>query len=97
MGFKESVEETPHLQGKWNAGLNALRAEDKVHIKPENTTTVHLCGSVDVDTAWQRLDPSGNRWDFAIGYQHANRSDEFIYWVETTQGMMGKLKLCSGS
>ncbi len=28
----------------------------------------------------------GNRWDFAIGYQHANRSDEFIYWVETHTG-----------
>ena len=67
-------------------GLDALRAQDKVRIDPESTSTAHLRGSVDIDTAWMALDPHGNRWDFAIGYQHLNRSDEFIYWVETHTG-----------
>jgi len=91
MGFKEEVEATPNLQGKWMAGLGALRARDKVRIDPENTSTKYLRGSVDVDTAWQKLDPQGNRWDFAIGYQHDNRSDEFIYWVETHTGDQGQI------
>ncbi len=86
MGFKESVEETPNLSGKWTAGLGALRPHDRVRIHPENTSTVHLRGSVDIDTAWVALDPHGNRWDFAIGYKHQNRSEEFIYWVETHTG-----------
>lgn len=86
MGFKDAVEETPSLKGKWKAGLGALRAEDKPHFEIEVTSTTHLRGSVDIDTAWVRLDPQGNRWDFAIGYKHANRVDEFIYWVETHTG-----------
>jgi hypothetical protein len=86
MGFKESVEETPNLGGKWMVGPDALRAQDKVRIDPESTSTAHLRGSVDIDTAWLALDPQGNRWDFAIGYKHQNRSDEFIYWVETHTG-----------
>jgi hypothetical protein len=45
------------------------------------------------DSAWQRLDPRGNRWDFAIGYKHENRSDEFIYWVETHIGSDGQISL----
>jgi hypothetical protein len=86
MPFKEEVEATPNLQDKWKAGLGALRAEDKSHVKPENTSTTHLRGSVDIDTAWLPIDPDGNRWDFAIGYKHENRSDEFVYWVETHTG-----------
>jgi hypothetical protein len=93
MGFKEVVEATPNLQGEWKAGLGALRAEDRPHVKPEDTSTTRLRGSVDIDTAWLPLDRHGNRWDFAIGYQHANRSDEFIYWVETHTGSDGNIKV----
>ena len=92
MGFKEEVELTPNLNGKWKAGLGALRAEDKPHIKLEDTSTDRLRGSVDIDTAWVRLEPQANRWDFAIGYQHSNRSDEFIYWVETHTGSDGQIQ-----
>jgi len=79
--FKEAVEQTKHLETAWKPGLQALRAEDKLHIDPEDPRK--LRGSVDVDTAWQQLDPHGNRWDFGIAYQHSNREDEFVYWVET--------------
>jgi hypothetical protein len=34
-----------------------------------------------------------NRWDFAIGFQHTNRSDEIIYWVETHTGSDGEVKV----
>jgi hypothetical protein len=86
MSFKEVVEGTPNLEGKWRAGLGALRQQDKDHIKPEDTSTARLRGSVDVDAALLARDPRGNRWDFAIGYHHGNRSEEFVYWVEIHTG-----------
>lgn len=84
MKFKETVENTPNLVNSWKTGLQALRAEDRVHIKPENPRK--LAGSVDIDTSLRELEPNANRWDFAIGYQHSNREDEVIYWVETHTG-----------
>lgn len=93
MGFREIVEATPNLKDKWCAGLGALRKQDKEHIKPEDTSTKHLLGSVDIDTALKKLEPDANRWDFAIGYQHGNRSDEFVYWVETHAGSDGQIKV----
>ena len=81
MSFKTAVEATQHLENCWREGLQALRAQDRPHIVPEATR--NLRGSVDVDTAWRRLEPKANRWDFAIAYQHSDRREEFIYWVET--------------
>ena len=80
MTFKDAVEKTPHLEQSYKVGLQALRAEDKPHLSAENTR--HLGGSVYVDKALENVDPHGNRWDFAIAYKHANRTDEVIYWVE---------------
>jgi hypothetical protein len=78
MNFKQAVEATPPLI--WCAGLQALRAEDKPHIKAEDTH--RLRGSVDVDTALQKAEPNANRWDFGIAYQHSDRDDEVVYWTE---------------
>ena len=91
MTFKEAVEQTPSLESSWRDGLGALRAEDKPHIKAEDTR--RLCGSADVDGALQPSDPSANRWDFAIGHQHTNRKDVFIYWVETHTGSDNQIKV----
>ena len=93
MGFKEVVAATPKLAGQWQAGLGALRPQDKSHVTPEDTSTARLRGSVDIDSALTASDPNGNRWDFAIGYQHANRSDEYIYWVETHTGSDSQISL----
>jgi hypothetical protein len=41
-----------------------------------------LKGSVDVDGALQNQQPNAHRWDFAIGYRHANRGEDCVYWVE---------------
>jgi hypothetical protein len=80
MTFKEAVEKTPHLTNAWQKGLEALRAQDKPHIKAENTR--RLKGSADIDKALQQHDPNSHRWDFAIGYKHTNRSQECVYWIE---------------
>jgi hypothetical protein len=69
------------LETAWRRGLHALRPEDKSHIEADDTR--RLMGSIDLDRAWQPLDPYGNRWDFGIAYQHSDIPDEFIYWVET--------------
>ena len=74
MTAEQAVNATPHLQGKWERGLQALRAEDRPHIRAADTRA--LTGSVDVDTAWMRIEPNANRWDFAIGYQHEDRTVE---------------------
>ena len=78
--FRQKVDSIPALKGFWQEGLQALRSEDKPHIVPEDTRK--LKGSVDVDKAYEKLAPQANRWDFAIAYQHTNRKEEVVYWVE---------------
>lgn len=78
--FRQKVESITALKGFWREGLQALRPEDKPHIAPEDTR--RLKGSVDIDKAYQKLDPQANRWDFAIAYQHSNHEKEVVYWVE---------------
>jgi hypothetical protein len=90
--FKEAVEATPNLRDSWRAGLGALRAEDKLHVKIEEPGTVYLRGSTDVDNALKRIQPNANRWDFAIGYRHSNVDHEMIYWVEFHTGSDGQIK-----
>ncbi len=89
--FKEVVKSTSGLETYWRAGLKALRAEDKPHIVPEDPRK--LVGSVDIDAAYLATDPHGNRWDFAIGYQHTNRDEEVIYWVELHTGSSAEIKV----
>lgn len=80
MTVQEAVKKTKGLESVWQEGLQALRPEDKPHVQAENTRA--LRGSVDIDAAYQKVEPNANRWDFAIAYQHTNRKEEVIYWVE---------------
>ena len=80
MKFQQATESTPGLEAAYQVGLQALRAEDRPHINAGNTRS--LRGSVDIDAAFQTIEPHANRWDFAIAYKHANRTAECVYWVE---------------
>lgn len=80
MSFKKVVVSIPALKKAWNPGLQALRPEDKPHIEAEDSR--RITGSVDVDTAYRKLMPQSNRWDFGISFQHSNRKKEVVYWVE---------------
>lgn len=91
MDFKSAVRRTKGLEEAWQPGLQALRAQDKAHIDPEDSRK--LTGSVDIDSAYKQADPQGNRWDFAIGYQHTNRKQEVIYWVEPHTGSDSEIKV----
>lgn len=80
MNFQQAVGKIPALKNSWCPGLQALRAEDKPHIEAEDPR--RLTGSVDVDTAYQKLMPQSNRWDFGIAFRHSDRDKEVVYWVE---------------
>ena len=80
MNFKQAIEVTPGLENAYMPGLRALRSADRPHIDPAVPRC--LTGSVDIDSALQRIEPHANRWDFAIAYKHANRTAEYVYWVE---------------
>ena len=80
MTFKEAVGLTEDVKNAWQAGLQALRAEDRPHIEPEDTRA--LRGSADIDSALRAKHPQANRWDFGIAYQHTDRTDEVVYWTE---------------
>jgi len=89
--FRDAVDATPNLLGAWKPGLRALRAEDKPHIQPEDARMI--LGSVDVDTALTSTAPNANRWDFAIGYKHANRDEPVLYWVELHTAADAQMKV----
>jgi len=80
VSFKRAVQKTPHLSDGWEAGLGALRAQDRPHVVPENPR--FLKGSADIDRAFQAVEPNAHRWDFAIGFRHSNLQTDFVYWVE---------------
>lgn len=80
MNFKRATGKTLHLEHAWVAGLGALRAQDRPHVAPGDPR--RLKGSVDVDTALQPHEPDAHRWDYAVGYRHANRQKDCVYWLE---------------
>jgi hypothetical protein len=77
--FKDAVENTPDVQHAWRKGLQALKDPDKDHVEAEGR---RLRGSVDLDAALAKKLPQERRWDYAVGYQHSDVSDEMIYWIE---------------
>lgn len=91
MKFKEATEATPGLENAYKVGLQALRAEDKPHIDAADTRC--LTGSVDIDSALEKLEPHANRWDFAVAYKHTNRATEFVYWVELHSASDSEVKV----
>ena len=91
MTFKKAVVKTTHLETAWKPGLRALRSEDRLHIEPEDPQ--RLTGSVDIDTALAPVYPHANRWDFAIGYRHADRKAEVIYWTELHTATDGEVRV----
>jgi hypothetical protein len=78
--FRKAVERTPNLEGAWRAGLGALRAEDKPHIRAENPR--QLTGSdnqikvvlrkLEWLKAWLRQDA-----------EHLDKFDREFVWVSS--------------
>lgn len=73
MSFTTAVEQTSLLKDHLEKGLKAL-GSDSSRIK---STDFRKCeGSVDIDKALERIYPTENRWDYAIGY------DGTTYFIE---------------
>src|SRR5439155_14191995 len=78
MTFRQAVEATPNLgPDAFRPGLQALGAYS-ARIRCRNPRK--LKGSVDIDAALQATDPSGHRWDYAVG--HSESGSDRVYWVE---------------
>ena len=91
MSFKKAVGLTPNLATAWKSGLGALRSRDKPHVAPEDPR--RLKGSADIDSALQPHQPNANRWDFAVGYRHTDRTQDCVYWVEIHTGNDKEVKV----
>jgi hypothetical protein len=92
MTFQDAVkEDLSGLETFWAHGLQALRAQDRPHVKPEDSR--NLTGSLDLDKTMKSQYPDANRWDYAIGYQHVNLSEEKIYWIEIHSASDGQISV----
>ncbi len=80
MTFREAVDASSDLKGAWEAGLQALREADRQRLSPEETR--RLRGSVYVEGRLETRYPSQRQWDYAIGFQPTNFTDEVVYWIE---------------
>lgn len=78
MSFAKDIKATPLLEDALHAGLGALRAVDKAHVKKGGAT--RLLGSVDIDSALHDAEPNAARWDYLIGEQLGKQ--ERLHWVE---------------
>lgn len=83
MTFEKAVSlAKPPLNQAYQAGLQALGDySKKIQCTREPRKT--LTGSVDLDSATARIPQYAgmNRWDYGIGYKHANGSESAI-WIE---------------
>lgn len=101
--LEEAVNGTPDVNGWYCAGLGALTKGNKEHISANGAK-----GSVDIDTAMKRIDPNGNRWDYAIecdgeihyvevhGAERTSRKDEVEKKLEWLHDWLKKHSLING-
>jgi hypothetical protein len=78
MNFRQAVEATPSVQGKYRPGLQALSAGDAARIRCDKPR--RLTGSINVDRSLQVAQPNAPRWDYGIGCRRGNA--EAAVWVE---------------
>jgi hypothetical protein len=77
--FKKAVQETQFLQHAYQAGLQALKENDRELIRCKNTRS--LTGSINLDEALKPYYPNKARWDYGIGIARSPQSEEAI-WIE---------------
>ena len=74
MTFKKSAE-MAGLESE--PGKQAIKREYRDQI--DTGKSVALRGSLDMDKHFQNLEPSANRWDYAVGFKSTSH---FVIWVE---------------
>lgn len=81
--FQIAVEATPDLAGAYRAGIQALEPADRERLGDRQTAG----GSVNVDAALLKAQPSANRWDYGIGIGGAT---ETVVWLEVHHASSGQ-------
>lgn len=64
--FQKAVEATPEIATAYRKGLGAFVGEHSKSISVADTTKLE--GSINLDSALQKLYPGDARWDYAFGY-----------------------------
>jgi hypothetical protein len=82
MRLQAAIAPISELAGRLQPGLAALTKTERVAVEPQDSK--RLRGSLELDSALRATFPNANRWDYAVAYQHASRSegDEDVYWIE---------------
>ena len=79
MNFRESVRAVPVLARAYQAGLGALRAQDRERVGA--TKPRMLRGSVDLDEALREAHSQAPRLDYVVGISDPGR-EEIAFWIE---------------
>jgi hypothetical protein len=58
-------------------GLQAVSPANREKIRPKNTRSV--TGSVDIDKDLENKFPTGNRWDYAVGYRGSDNIERTFF------------------
>jgi len=91
MKFRQAVNETPDLNGAWQAGFRALKEIDRNRI--ETAVTRRLKGSVFVEGCLTRHYSGEKQWDYAVGFDPAGFYGEVIYWIEVHPANDGEINV----
>jgi hypothetical protein len=78
MRFRDAVERTPVIRGRYRDGLQALSAADRRRVSCREPRK-RLRGSVNLDDAFRPAKPNSLRWDYAIGIRGGARADDVAY------------------
>jgi hypothetical protein len=79
MTFRQAVERTAAVEGRYREGLRGIRNVDRQRIHCSNPRM--LTGSIDLDEALRVRNPNDPRWDYGIGVRVGARSD-IVIWAE---------------
>ena len=78
MSFLNDCDAIDELRGASKPGLQALNAQDAVHVHKLPDTV--LTTSIDVDSALRPSQPNAARWDYGVGERRNQR--EIVHWIE---------------
>ena len=94
MKFRQAVNETPDLNGAWQAGLQALKEIDRNRIDTGCAAT-RLKGSVDVESQSEarNIRAKEDKWDYAVGFDPSDCEGEVVYWIEVHPANDGEVNL----
>jgi hypothetical protein len=88
--FKQAVEACELLRKALRDGKQALSSADAKRLSAPSGT-VHLVGSVNIDSCLEEILPNAPRWDYLVGTSDAGHV-EVAHWIEVHPASPGDVK-----